>query len=352
MTRNTLNASDQSCEKNTLRGKQQAQSDLPSFTFWISTLVGMIALIFLGRQRIWGTESFNVAALTNQSSSYRIQFPGLTPLVVSSALAYQIHSPTLGLLCSMPLWLAAHVNAQALAPVIDFNTPLTRSQGLILNGKSNTADTTYNTGYSVAIAGDVNGDGFNDFLIGSHQLTFSTYGAGVVYLIYGSTYLPASLNLASLIQLQGLVLYGTNTDNAGYSVATAGDVNGDKLIDFLIGAPYAYGLGLSYGRSAGAAYLVYGSTNFSAKLNLFSLTKAQGVTLYSGIADNQAGLAIASAGDVNSDGKSDFFISSGSSTYLVYGSNDLPATLTLANLTTAQGFVIQGVGGKNALAGP
>lgn len=350
MTRNTLPILNQSHNNNTLRGKQ-SQSGLPSFTFWISALMGMISLMFVGRQHSWGTESFNVAALTDQSSAYRILFPGLTPLVVSSVLAYQTHSPTMSLLSCWPLWLTSDVTAEALPAMIDFNKTLTTSQGLILKGKS----AMDSTGYSVANAGDVNGDGLNDFLIGSSQTsTSNTLDTGVVYLIYGSTYLPDVLNLGSLLPLQGCVLRGARYDKVGSSLAPAGDINGDGLSDFLIGAPYARNTSSSQGYT-GAVYLVYGSANFPATLSLDKLTTTQAVVLRGAATDN-AGVSVTTAGDVNGDGKSDFLIgavapnslSSNGMAYLLYGGINLSESLNLGNITAAQGVILQGGPGDHA----
>jgi len=128
-------------------------------------------------------------------------------------------------------------------------------------------------GYSVADAGDVNGDGANDLLIGDpHYLQplGQPNGQGAAFLVYGGISLTngATANLVDLSQLsirpttttgqapaQGAVFVGTGSDAAGYSVSSAGSFNPgvDSLDDFMIGSPGGNG-------NAGRVNLFYGAT--------------------------------------------------------------------------------------------
>lgn len=206
-------------------------------------------------------------------------------------------------------------------------------------------------GYSVSGAGDVNGDGKSDFLIGARLVDpAGRNNAGAVYLIYGTTSLPATVNLGNLPAGLGVILQGGAASYfVGNCIAGAGDVNADGKSDFLIGASEAYPGGQT---QAGMAYLIYGKANLSAIINLGTLTSTQGVVFQGGRAGDWAGTSVASAGDVNADGKSDFLIgsvgadpagTSSGAAYLIYGAINLPATINLlSRLTAGLGVVFQG----------
>ena len=98
-----------------------------------------------------------------------------------------------------------------------------------------------NSGLSVSGAGDVNGDGIDDFLIGSYGADAGGTNRGETYLVYGrggTNPLSGSLDLAALgSTVAGATFKGiANDDQAGHSVSGAGDVNGDGIDDVLIGA--------------------------------------------------------------------------------------------------------------------
>ncbi len=150
-------------------------------------------------------------------------------------------------------------------------------------------------GYSVSTAGDVDGDGFGDLLVGSHYNDDGGDYAGAAYLVLGSA-TPGDLSLGSAdAQYTGVAEY----DGAGRVVATAGDVDGDGFGDILIGA-----LGNDDGGDcAGAAYLVLGGP-VPGDLSL-SAADAQ----YTGeAAEDVAGSGASAAGDVDGDGFGDMLI--------------------------------------------
>lgn len=109
-------------------------------------------------------------------------------------------------------------------------------------------------GASLALAGDVNGDGRADLLLGAP--TASNTGrieSGSAYVVYG-TATPGDVDLASLGD-QGFRMDGAQVYyDAGASVASAGDFNGDARPDIVVGSPAS-----SYGSTrSGSAYVVYG----------------------------------------------------------------------------------------------
>ena len=110
--------------------------------------------------------------------------------------------------------------------------------GFVLNG----IDSYDQSGSSVSSAGDVNGDGFDDLIIGAPLASPSgnSYGAeGESYVVFGQAggFSP-SIDLSSsfLNGSNGFVLNGNTGDFSGSSVSGAGDINGDGFDDLIIGA--------------------------------------------------------------------------------------------------------------------
>ncbi|MBK8609502.1 MAG: FG-GAP repeat protein [Chitinophagaceae bacterium] len=152
---------------------------------------------------------------------------------------------------------------------------------------------TANFGISVAGAGDINGDGYSDVIVGCHNYNDGANGAeGRAFVYHGSaTGLSATPNNMPDDANQAGA-------NFGYSVASAGDVNGDGYCDVIIGAiGYDDGANTAEGR----AYVYHGSaTGLSASPNSTPDDANQAIA--------QFGFSVASAGDVNGDGYSDIII--------------------------------------------
>ena len=164
-------------------------------------------------------------------------------------------------------------------------------------------------------AGDVNGDGLADLLIGADGADVNASYSGASYVVFGRDTaqtgpFPASLDLSSLDGTNGFRVNGVATgDRSGYAVSNAGDVNGDGLADLLIGA---YRAGPN-GSESGARYVVFGRNTaqtgpFPASLNLSSLDGTNGFRLSGVAAGFRLGRAASRAGDVNGDGLADLLI--------------------------------------------
>ncbi len=94
------------------------------------------------------------------------------------------------------------------------------------------------SGRWVSAAGDVNGDGFGDLLIGAYRAEPNGFKSGASYVVFGkATGFAADLALSTLDGVNGFQISGeAEGDKSGIRVATAGDANGDGFADILIGA--------------------------------------------------------------------------------------------------------------------
>lgn len=127
------------------------------------------------------------------------------------------------------------------------------SGGFVINGQAGE-----HSGSSVAAAGDINGDGLSDLLVGAAAAApGARTDAGRTYVVFGKADTSAVALADVAAGRGGVVANGQGAgDQSGYSVAGAGDVNGDGLSDWIIGAPQGDPSGRSDG---GRAYLVAGT---------------------------------------------------------------------------------------------
>ncbi len=224
------------------------------------------------------------------------------------------------------------------------------TNGFALNG-INAGD---ESGISVSNAGDVNGDGYSDLIIGAHDSNQNGTASGQSYVVFGSSGgWAASLDLSSLDGTNGFAINGINAgDESGISVSGAGDVNGDGYGDLIIGAPYSDPKGITSGQS----YVVFGSSGgWAASLDLSSLDGTNGFAINGINTGDYSGISVSGAGDVNGDGYSDLIIGAhyadpqagnmSGQGYVVFGSSGgWGSSLDLSSLDGANGFAINGIG--------
>ncbi|UCH89143.1 MAG: FG-GAP repeat protein, partial [Thermoplasmata archaeon] len=178
-----------------------------------------------------------------------------------------------------------------------------------------------NIGYDISTAGDVNGDGFDDILIGTQYNDQSGQNAGKIYLILGrGIWWKNQIDLANADHS----FVGENEDDRLHVVSNAGDVNKDGFDDIIFGAPRHD----DGGSDTGKVYLIFGSLLGWAK-NI-SVENAYDVCFNGeNIGDHLS--SVASAGDVNKDGYDDFLIgapqndmggANAGKVYLIFGKKD------------------------------
>jgi hypothetical protein len=212
-------------------------------------------------------------------------------------------------------------------------------------------------GSSVCTAGDVNGDGYSDLFINAKNAGGL---AGASYVVFGMAGgFGSAVDLGSLSAGDGFRIDGIDgADYSGYSLASAGDVNGDGIDDVLIGAWGGDGAGNARTNS-GEAYVVFGrTTSFGTEFDLATLDGANGVQLHGADQYDVSGWSVSSAGDVNGDGFDDVLIgawgaepngvSSGSS-YVVFGhGGTFAAAIDLGTLDGSDGFRVDGNFGERS----
>ncbi|MEP4380467.1 MAG: VCBS domain-containing protein, partial [Alphaproteobacteria bacterium] len=222
------------------------------------------------------------------------------------------------------------------------------TNGFIFNGMASND----RMGRSINEAGDINGDGINDIIIGSYRADgINGTDSGEAYVIFGG-----QTNLAALDALDGtsdgvietselatvnggdgtlgFIISGAEAqDRVGHVVRNAGDLNGDGFDDVLVGAPKANPDGQN---DEGGVYVVFGTnTGFAAEIDMGDFAAGDGTVGFEiqGInGGDNAGWSAGAAGDVNGDGFDDIVIgahyadpngASSGATYVIFGKQDL-----------------------------
>ncbi|MCX8519781.1 MAG: integrin alpha, partial [Methylophilaceae bacterium] len=241
---------------------------------------------------------------------------------------------------------AGDVNGDGLGDIIVGNAPLINAEmaSYVIFGKTNPANVDLNaviagtggfaitspsrqdTAWAVSSAGDFNGDGLSDILIGATGTAAGNSSDrsivdGKVFVIFGRTD-TAPVRISNITSgTGGFVISGptiTHTDinqsnYTGFSISAAGDVNGDGLADIIIGATGESSAGgnpalVPRQTGAGNAYVVFG-TNSRSNINLDAVANGTGGFLIRGESINDhAGYNVNAAGDINGDGLADLLV--------------------------------------------
>jgi hypothetical protein len=164
------------------------------------------------------------------------------------------------------------------------------------SGISTTASTTLEEnqagayfGISVSSAGDVNGDGYSDVIVGAGYYDNGQYKEGGAFIYHGSASGISTTASTSLEENQAGAYFGI-------SVSSAGDVNGDGYSDVIVGARF-YDNGQT---KEGVAFIYHGSSS--------GISTTANTTLEENQPSAYLGRSVSGAGDVNGDGYSDVIV--------------------------------------------
>lgn len=248
----------------------------------------------------------------------------------------------------------AVVGSAGQSVVVFGDSDISRISGFLFNGGLPYE----NSGQSVGGAGDLNGDGFDDLVIGTSggAVPFGNgylHGYGQAYVIFGGTDAFADgLDLPEIDGNNGFLIAGIRLYDNTVSVSGIGDVNGDGIDDLIMANanPDAIEQG------ADEAFVIFGrAAGFGMVVDLADLDGNNGFVVRDGRDTQATGYAVAGTGDINGDGLDDIVLSSsvrgqGEKVFVIYGTDSgFPAALQLDQLDGQNGFVVADVDGRASI---
>jgi hypothetical protein len=305
----------------------------PAAPVWLGALDGSDGVTFVG-QRVIGFTGMSVSSLGD------LNHDGIDDLVIGAGIASPNFIPEIG---ESYVVFGTHT-PQAGQRLLE---SLDGSNGFNILG----LEPPERMGTSVSAAGDFNGDGIDDVVLGANSASPDGKDyAGVSYVVFGSSGIHAS-DLSQLNGSNGMVVEGLlSGDFLGNGVSDAGDFNADGFGDLVLGAPRAKRDGKD---RAGEAYLVFGGQPSSGRLSTVELDGGNGFAIEGTTAAAEFGSIVSQAGDVNDDGFDDILVaapfhdlpdrSHAGQVMLLFGSDAAwPAVLSLASIDATRGRILQG----------
>ncbi|HWO08233.1 MAG TPA: hypothetical protein VNN80_02100 [Polyangiaceae bacterium] len=259
----------------------------------------------------------------------------------------------------------ARVRLTVAAPSFDLGA-LNASRAGFGIGAGTAFDNVANVAQGIDAAGDVNGDGFEDIIVGvpgpsgGPERPLATTGRGAAVIFGKADSTPVSLADLGGDPPKGFALVGDDLDydSLGFSVAGAGDVNGDGLDDVIVSQFTFLGevpLDSDPSEPLGASYVVFGKRDgASVEPSAIRAGLGGGFLIVGPPEDRYVGLGVSAAGDVNGDGLDDVMVSApvnaplasgmpGSGTaYVVFGQVGTAPVQLGALADEGRGFEIQG----------